>query len=194
MFFIANEKPKILTYFIPTLGPAPKWATFLDSITEELEESNSETIYQDFKFVTNEDLAELNLENLIGTRYLKAYLHGYFVDVRLYNKAKNTSEKHIMETNTNRKIKQTVDKDTSKRVKYDELPKYNQELAEKLIEVKSVQSEKKKKKTIIAENLLNDVRFASKLFNDPDYKIDRNSKEFRQQKPKPKSKSNKIKK
>lgn len=27
------------TYYVPSVGPAPKWCSFLDNITEELEES-----------------------------------------------------------------------------------------------------------------------------------------------------------
>ncbi|GFN93261.1 nucleolar protein 10 [Plakobranchus ocellatus] len=38
LIFMANEAPKILTYFIPSLGPAPRWCSSLDSMTEELEE------------------------------------------------------------------------------------------------------------------------------------------------------------
>lgn len=39
MVFIANEGAKIQTYYIPTIGPAPKWAGFLDTLTDELEET-----------------------------------------------------------------------------------------------------------------------------------------------------------
>lgn len=38
---MAHEAPKILTYYIPSLGPSPKWCSFLDNITEELEESET---------------------------------------------------------------------------------------------------------------------------------------------------------
>ncbi|KAJ8972496.1 hypothetical protein NQ317_012713, partial [Molorchus minor] len=33
---------------VPSLGPAPRWASFLDSLTEELEESNVENVYDDY--------------------------------------------------------------------------------------------------------------------------------------------------
>jgi ribosome biogenesis protein ENP2 len=50
-------------------------------------EENAETvIYENYKFVTKEDLERLNLTNLIGTNLLKAYMHGYFVDYGLYKK------------------------------------------------------------------------------------------------------------
>jgi hypothetical protein len=50
-------------------------------------EENAETIiYENYKFVTKEDLERLNLTSLIGTNLLKAYMHGYFVDYGLYKK------------------------------------------------------------------------------------------------------------
>jgi ribosome biogenesis protein ENP2 len=41
------------------MGPAPKWCAFLESLTEEMEESNITTLYDDFKFVTASDLDKL---------------------------------------------------------------------------------------------------------------------------------------
>lgn len=59
------------------MGPAPRWASFLDSLTEELEENNADNVYDDYKFVTKQDLENLGLEHLIGTNLLRAYMHGY---------------------------------------------------------------------------------------------------------------------
>lgn len=73
---MANESPRMQTYFIPSLGPAPKWGVYLDSLTEELEESTTDTIYDDYKFVSKEELADLGLEHLIGTNLLRASMHG----------------------------------------------------------------------------------------------------------------------
>lgn len=39
-------------------------------------------------FVTKPDLVRLGLDHLLGTPMLRAYMHGFFVDNRLYNKAK----------------------------------------------------------------------------------------------------------
>ena len=43
-------------FYVPSIGPAPRWASFLDSLTEELEESSTATVYDDYKFVTPDDL------------------------------------------------------------------------------------------------------------------------------------------
>ena len=41
MFCFACESENIEIYFVPQIGPAPKWASFLDNITEELEEAKT---------------------------------------------------------------------------------------------------------------------------------------------------------
>jgi len=33
LIFIAGNTPKNLIYFIPSIGPAPKWCAFLDNMT-----------------------------------------------------------------------------------------------------------------------------------------------------------------
>lgn len=86
MLFAPLEQHKIGAYFIPQLGPAPRWCTFLENLTEELEEANVTTLYDDFKFVTAEDLDKLNAANLVGTPVLKAYMHGYFMELKAYQK------------------------------------------------------------------------------------------------------------
>jgi ribosome biogenesis protein ENP2 len=39
------------------------------------------------RFVTKADLVRLGLEHLMGTALLRAYMHGFFIDNRLYSKA-----------------------------------------------------------------------------------------------------------
>lgn len=110
LMLLALDSSQIPSYFIPSLGPAPKWCSYLENLTvwlcslfctfpgrdngdsnlmylqEELEEQSQTTIYDDYKFLTKEDLEKLNLTNLIGTNLLRAYMHGYFIDYRLYKK------------------------------------------------------------------------------------------------------------
>ena len=37
MIFMAEEDVKMLTYYIPAMGPAPKWCSFLDNLTDEIQ-------------------------------------------------------------------------------------------------------------------------------------------------------------
>ena len=46
----------------------------------------SSIVYEDYKFVTLKDLESLGLSHLVGTNLLRAYMHGYFMDIKLYNK------------------------------------------------------------------------------------------------------------
>ena len=61
----------IISYFYANLGPAPRWCAFLDNITEEIEESSVSTVYDDYKFVTKDELTDLGLDHLIGTSLLR---------------------------------------------------------------------------------------------------------------------------
>lgn len=45
-------------YYIPQLGPAPKWCSFLDNITEEMEDQTGRSLYEDYKFVERSELAK----------------------------------------------------------------------------------------------------------------------------------------
>lgn len=76
MFFLAQEDVKMLTYYVPAMGPAPRWCSFLDNLTEEIESEVVENVFDDYQFITQKELAELGLEHLIGTNLLKGYMHG----------------------------------------------------------------------------------------------------------------------
>ena len=41
MVFAALETERLGAYFLPSLGPAPRWCHFLDNLTEEMEEAPS---------------------------------------------------------------------------------------------------------------------------------------------------------
>jgi len=64
MFCFACESENIEIYFLPQIGPAPKWAYFLDNITEELEEAKNYSLYEDYKFVTLNELDEIGGKKL----------------------------------------------------------------------------------------------------------------------------------
>lgn len=57
LLFVAAEQPKVLAFFVPALGPAPKWCSFLDNLTEELEEQSA-GVYEDYKFVEEGERSE----------------------------------------------------------------------------------------------------------------------------------------
>ncbi|XP_071438610.1 nucleolar protein 10 [Hetaerina americana] len=180
MVFIANEQPKILTYYIPSLGPAPKWCCFLDNLTEEMEENVSDVVYDDYKFVTHKELEELNLSHLLGTNLLRAYMHGFFMDVRLYRKALSIADPFAFERYKKQKIKEKIDLERKNRVQLKKLPQVNKELALKLMDEENKRKLKLEegKKVKPGSNLLQDNRFKA-LFENPDFEVDKNADEYR---------------
>ncbi|XP_039308646.1 nucleolar protein 10-like [Solenopsis invicta] len=173
MLLTANETTKMQVYYIPSLGPAPRWCSFLDNLTEELEEQNYDIIYDDYKFVTDKELDELGLAHLKGTNLLRAYMHGYFMDIRLYRKARDVMKPFEFEEYKKRRIRDKIKEEAISRVQIQKLPSVNQELALKLMENANVSDKKKQ----ASSNLLKDERFKA-LFSNPDFQVDKNSEEY----------------
>lgn len=174
MLFLATEDTKMQTYFLPSLGAAPKWCSHLDALIEELEEEEAPTQYDDYKFVTEDELKQLGLHDLIGSDMLRAVMHGYYMDLRLYNKAKLIANPFDYTDFMKRKVQQKITEDNQRGIQTKKLPSINRELFERLLEDKE---EKKKKKGKTAEMLLKDDRFSS-LFSSADFQIDKDSVEY----------------
>lgn len=187
LFLFANETQKMLQYFVPNIGPAPKWCSYLESLTEELEETES-TVYDNYKFVTKKQLEELGLSGLEGTSVLRAYMHGYFIDARLYAKAQTQTQPLAYENYKDNKIKSLVDEEREQKAiekKKKKLPSVNASMAARLQEEASLEQKKaenkrekkQKKKSAIASEILGDDRF-KKLFEDEEFEVDEHSEMF----------------
>jgi len=177
LIFLANEQPKMQVFYIPSLGPAPRWASFLDSLTEELEESSVATVYDDYKFVTKEEISDLGLDHLMGTQMLRAHMHGYFMDIRLFRKAASARPSNSLDTLKQDLIKQKLEEQRVKRVQIkSNLPKVNKDLFLKLKDQQM--QEKKPKKKDKSGALLEDDRFGG-LFTNPEFEVDTTEEAYR---------------
>lgn len=138
LIMLAGEQSKIMTYFIPQLGPAPRWCSFLESLTEELEESVGQNAFEDYKFLTQAEVDDLGASSLIGTPMLKGYMHGFFMEMKLYSKLRAVSKPFEYEEYMKKKIKDKIDEKREKRiVPQKRLPKINKDLAEKFAKSKT---------------------------------------------------------
>ncbi len=185
LMFMSTEQPKLQVHYVPSMGPAPKWCSFLDNITEEIEESAVSAIYDDYKFVTKTQLSDLGLDHLVGSSLLRAYMHGYFMDARLYRKAQSLVQPYTLDNFLKDKIDKKLEEQRTKRVQLKEafgknLPKSNKELFVKLKkqEIGEANSGKKKKQKEAAANLLADDRF-KELFTDERFQVDTNEETYR---------------
>ncbi|KAK2761664.1 hypothetical protein FQN54_001492 [Arachnomyces sp. PD_36] len=148
MILTANEGRQQHSFFVPQLGPAPKWCSFLDNLVEEMADDPNDpnafssnqgagTVYDNYKFLTPPQLRTLNLDHLIGrTNLLRPYMHGYFVAQRLYEEARLITNPYIWEEERARRVKEKVDAERESRIrgKKKVTTKVNRKLAEKLVE------------------------------------------------------------
>ncbi|TPX34909.1 hypothetical protein SmJEL517_g02622 [Synchytrium microbalum] len=193
LILVANEGVQILSYYIPSLGPAPRWCPFLENLTEELEENPNQTLYDDYKFITRKELNRLGLDHLIGTNVLRAYMHGFFVDLRLYEKARAIANPFELDIYRKNKVQARIDKDRETRIRdIKKLPKVNKELAKQLLaDTKAATStsnsdvtmngrakKKAAKNNEVSATPLSDDRFKA-MFEDEDYEVDQTALEYK---------------
>ncbi|CAM9903060.1 unnamed protein product [Ectocarpus fasciculatus] len=140
LIFMAGDQTRVMSYFAPQLGPAPRWCTYLDSLTEELEENSVEnggSVYEDYKFITKAEVEELGAASLIGTPMLRGYMHGFFIEMKLYAKLRAVSKPFEYEEHRKKKIQEKIEQKRASRITARKrLPKVNAALAEKLMKGK----------------------------------------------------------
>ena len=86
LLFGTVETEKIQVMLIPELGPAPRWASFLDNVITEFEEEKEENneMFRDMKFITREEIEKFDMHHLIKASVLKPYMHGFYIPRELY--------------------------------------------------------------------------------------------------------------
>lgn len=206
MLLTANEGRQQHAFFIPQLGPAPRWCSFLDNLVEEMAEDPNDpnafstgqtgAVYDNYKFLTVPQLKTLNLDHLIGrTNLLRPYMHGYFVAQRLYEEARLITNPYIWEEERAKRVKEKIDKERESRIrgKKKAAVKVNKKLAEKLMAIEE-KNERRQAQRVLkqggdenmveapatekpATGLLGDSRFA-KMFEDEEFAVDETSREF----------------
>ncbi|XP_037419292.1 nucleolar protein 10-like, partial [Triticum dicoccoides] len=189
LMLLALDNSQIPAHFIPALGPAPKWCSHLDNLTEEMEEKQENTLYDDYKFLTEEEMERLGLSEYKNSDAVRAHLHGYVIRYDLYKKQR--AKLHIADYETLQnamKAKKLADLTKSRITQVVKIPKANRQL---LDDIRTAEEEidadgenaskssirKKQMKLDMKKSLLTDKRF-QKMFENKDYEIDVNSKEF----------------
>ena len=162
------------SFFIPSLGLAPRWCHFLDNLVHEMENEKPTETYDNYKFLTQPELKALSLSHLIGkTNLLRPYMHGYFVAAKLYDQARLIVNPYIWEEERAKRVKEKVEKERASRIRGVKKVKVNQKLADKLI-----QRQENREKVDAKAGILGDTRFQG-LFEDEEFKVDEFSHEFR---------------
>lgn len=202
LLLCTTDQPKLEAYYIPKVGLAPSWCSFLENITEELEERDlkretdttgpsgdilvrdgQETVFENYKFVSHDDLEKLGVSDLIGTPLLKAYMHGFFMDNNLYNKVRAVANPFEYEEYRKKKIKERLEAKRASRIapkvsNKSKQTSVNSDLAERLQNKAQVNTKAGKAAKII----LSDNRFGN-LFSNKDFEIDEEDENFKMRNP-----------
>lgn len=163
MFLTANEGRQQHAFFIPQLGPAPRWCSFLDNVVEEMADDPNDQnaysarrtgeVYDNHKFLTLPQLRNLNLDHLVGkTNLLRPYMHGYFVAQRLYEEARLIANPTTWEEERAKRVKEKVDKERESRIrgKKKVTAKVNRKMAEKILE-REEKNERRRAQRVLAQ-------------------------------------------
>lgn len=196
LLLCATDQPKLEAYYVPKVGLAPTWCSFLENVTEELEERDlkretmggsldlvrdgQETVFENYKFVSRDDLENLGVSDLIGTPLLKAYMHGFFMDINLYNKVRAVANPFEYEEYRKKKVKERLEAKRASRIAPKESSNakkaaaVNPDLADRL----QLKADRNTKSGKVAQGLLADNRFGN-LFSNPDFEIDEDDENFK---------------
>lgn len=145
----------------------------------------TETIYEDYKFLTRSEIDSLGIQNLVGTPLLRGYMHGFFIHVGLYNKVRAVAKPFEYSEYRSQKIKERMEEKRTSRIapkthanEKKILAKVNPDLAQRLQSKASDRTKAGK----AAKALVEDDRFGS-LFSNPDFKIDEDAEDFKLRNP-----------
>ncbi|KAL9186894.1 hypothetical protein ACHAXT_010614 [Thalassiosira profunda] len=198
LLLCTGEQSKVQSFYCPVLGAAPQWCSFLDNITEELEERDgaldktatddagvvqTETIYEDYKFLTRAEIDQLGIQNLVGTPLLRGYMHGFFIHVGLYNRIRAVAKPFEYNEYRTKKIKDRLEEKRASRIApkaaaQKAKAKVNPDLADRL----HAKAGSKTKSGKVAKALVEDDRFGG-LFQNPDFAIDEEAEDFKLRNP-----------
>ncbi|EPE10395.1 wd repeat-containing protein [Ophiostoma piceae UAMH 11346] len=174
MILSANEGRQQHAWFIPMLGPAPKWCSFLERLVDEMAEEVSTTTYDNYKFLTLPELRSLSLAHLIGkTNLLRPYMHGYFVASKLYDQARLIANPHVYEEERMKRVKEKIEKERATRIRETKKVKVNQKTADLLLK-----KQERREKVDVNAGALGDARFSA-FFEDNAFVVDETTAEFR---------------
>lgn len=170
LVMLGVEDRSIQTFFVPSLGPAPGWCTFLEDVVDgSAGQSVQSGIFDSLRFVAPAELALLGLQHLVGSDRAIAYMHGYFLDRQLVEEARARSAAATAEEARAQQAAAKLAAESATRVPFPgSSVAVNRALSDRLEERASA--------------LRADERFRS-LFTDRDFEVDEQSEAFLRQRP-----------
>eukprot|EP00658_Telonema_sp_P-2_P031603 TRINITY_DN23610_c0_g1_i4.p1 TRINITY_DN23610_c0_g1~~TRINITY_DN23610_c0_g1_i4.p1 ORF type:complete len:666 (+),score=201.25 TRINITY_DN23610_c0_g1_i4:247-2244(+) len=154
---MACDTPKVQVQFVPQLGIAPNWASFLDGITEELEDKDTTVVFDDYKFIPKDEMDKLGIKGTdVEGGKVRPAMHGCYIESRLY-----------------RELKAVVDPAAFNRQQQE-----NAKNKSKLRQENRISHFIKSDPTKDAATGGGDSRFAARVQQDPAFAVDTNNSEY----------------
>uniref|UniRef100_A0A0D9WLA9 Uncharacterized protein n=1 Tax=Leersia perrieri TaxID=77586 RepID=A0A0D9WLA9_9ORYZ len=188
LMLLALDNSQIPAHFIPALGPAPKWCSHLDNLTEEMEENTENIVYEDMRFLTKDEMERYDFSKYIDQGLVRAHMHGFVMKDQLYKKLLATSA--VDPENVQEKVKQKkIEEQRKSRITHVvRIPKVNRHIMDNIHREEEEMDadfengeksniKKKRKKLEMNKALLIDPRF-KEMFENKDFEIDEQSKEY----------------
>ena len=162
LFLTANEGRQQHAFFIPQLGPAPKWCSFLDNVVEEMADDPNDPqsfnsgkageVYDNFKFLTMSKLRAFNLDHLVGkTNLLRPYMHGFFVAQKLYEEARLIANPTSWEDERKKRVEAKISKERESRIRGQKITaKVNRTMAQRIMD-KEEKHERRRAQRVLAQ-------------------------------------------
>ena len=150
-----------------------------------MEQQNKDNVYDQFRFLSQEELEKVNGTHLIGSKFLKSYLHGFIIKAKLYAKLVAQAQPFDLQKYKEERLRKRLEKELNDKiyVKGERSVKGmgKGDLNRKYIEMMQQRSLKRQKKEEKEgddfEAFLNDPRFG-KLKTDQDFEVDEGNEEF----------------
>lgn len=159
----ANEGRQQHAFFIPQLGPAARWCSFLDNVVEEMADDPNDPqsfssrkageVYDNYKFLTMPQLRGLNLDHLVGkTNLLRPYMHGFFVAQKLYEEARLIANPTSWEEERAKRVQEKISKERESRIRGQKkiTAKVNRKMVERIMD-REEKNERKRAQRVLAQ-------------------------------------------
>eukprot|EP00924_Labyrinthula_sp_SR-Ha-C_P004719 snap_masked-scaffold_1-processed-gene-9.33-mRNA-1 protein AED:0.42 eAED:0.44 QI:0/-1/0/1/-1/1/1/0/608 len=189
LIICASEQKDVNSFYVPGIGIAPKWAPFIENVVDEIEQGETlnkiEDKFENYKFVTREDLVQVELDNLIGTKMVKPYMHGFFIKTSLYQGAvalhkENDLEEELKKKKLSKKLQMQENERIKKKEKRSKKHKVrvNQGLLDQ-VELEEEAQKRKKKRVGLGKAAMEENERFKEMFEDSDFEVDEESEHYK---------------
>ena len=78
--------------------------------------SKNNNIYQEYRFLSEKDLEDVNASHMIGTKFVQAAMGGYIMKSKLYEKLKLQAQPFDLDKYREQRLQQKIDQEIGDRI------------------------------------------------------------------------------